>query len=999
MNIIGRQPLNGALFILGLVVATNRAAAVHSVQPVTLSDPSQVAPTGGGGNSVLPLASPDGRYVLFASTANNLVLNTNGNPFMAARVPRENVFLRDRSSNTTVLVSVSISGLAGGNGDSLPIQISSNGRYALFESVATDLVPGDTNGATDVFLRDLVTGTTLLVSTNSFSGGVGNDISRSSTMTPDGHYVAFVSAATNLVAGDTNRITDIFVRDMQAGATVLASAGAMANFNSLRSSSEAPDITPDGRYVAFSSTATNLVSGLTVAGDIFVRDLLLNTTMWASVGARTLFGTSNVLCYNHSISADGNYVAYQTSTNASVGISSRAVIARYNVATGTTDPVSTNAHLPYAIMDDLRTVSMTPNGRFIAYLGNTNANPDVANAVYLWDAQTASSVLISIDLSNHIAVGSCASPVVDPSGRYVVFSSSATNVVTNLLVGDFHLYLRDTQSGTTRLISADSAGSGSPINPAASPFLSADGGLVAFESAEASLVASDRNHDYDIFLHDLAANSTELLSAHDAGLPSLTANGLGLISPNSASADGRFLAFTDEADNLVSNDTNGCRDVYVRDRVMGTNLLISVATNGLAGDLASSDSSISSEGRFVAFTSLADNLVTGDTNRTQDVYLRDVQTSTTSLVSVNTNGLGAGNSASWDPVVSSDGRFVLFRSFANNLATGPFTPNRTNLFLRDRQTATTWPLTTTGVVYSAMSPDGHFIAFSDGLNVRLWDSVGARLLYTNSSNRITGMAISRDGNRLAYWTGLNPSTLYAADRAANSTVAITTAYPAAKTGLQFGLDSRFLTFVARSSPSGPSQVYVYDFLDGSTTLVSRNLNTASVVNSNADSPALSADGRIIAYISSASDIVPGVTNGVPQLFLFDRLSSSTSLLTSNRSAPADNGSLAPVFSGDGQTLFFQSWASDLVSGDFNHASDLYVYPFLYLTVAPAVSGQGSTLSWPAAQGTNYRVEFKDGLNDSNWQTWSGIISIIGTRAFINDGISSANTRFYRVVEL
>src|SRR4029079_18036557 len=128
-------------------------------------------------------------------------------------------------------------------------------RYVLFESSATDLVPGDTNNATDVFVRDLTLGITRLASVNT-NGIQANRGSRSSTMTPDGRYVAFVSAASDLVSNDTNGIPDIFVRDMQSGTTVCASAAAKPT--SAGTLSENPLLSADGRYVAFFSTATNL---------------------------------------------------------------------------------------------------------------------------------------------------------------------------------------------------------------------------------------------------------------------------------------------------------------------------------------------------------------------------------------------------------------------------------------------------------------------------------------------------------------------------------------------------------------------------------------------------------------------------------------------------------------------------------------------------------------------------------------------------------------------
>ncbi len=162
-------------------------------------------------------------------------------------------------------------------------------QYALFESTAPDLIVNDANGVENIFLRDVIHGTTTLVS-ESTNGTPGNGESREATMTPNGRYVAFVSAASNLVVGDTNGIPDVFVRDMQAGTTVLASPGATAvptaeTPYTLGSSSEEPIISVDGRYVAFFSTATNLVSGHTL-GEVYMRDLSQGITIWVSSNAQ-----------------------------------------------------------------------------------------------------------------------------------------------------------------------------------------------------------------------------------------------------------------------------------------------------------------------------------------------------------------------------------------------------------------------------------------------------------------------------------------------------------------------------------------------------------------------------------------------------------------------------------------------------------------------------------------------------------------------------------------
>jgi Tol biopolymer transport system component len=226
----------------------------------------------------------------------------------------------------------------------------------------------------------------------------------------------------------------------------------------------------------------------------------------------------------------------------------------------------------------------------------------------------------------------------------------------------------------------------------------------------------------------------------------------------SVSADGRYIAFASDARNLTPNDTNGCPDIFVRDLLLSTNVLVNAGTNGVAADGSSSEPAISRDGRFVAFTSSADNLVAGDANRVSDVFVRDLQAGTTALVSVNTAGTGPGNGSSYSPSLSADGRYVLFHSLAYNLAVGSFAQGYDNLFLRDLQLGTNYALTctTTGSPLGAMTPDGRFVAFA-GIsqanrvnNLYLWDSLSAQLVYTYVASGILNVAVSPDGSRIAY---------------------------------------------------------------------------------------------------------------------------------------------------------------------------------------------------------------------------------------------------------
>src|ERR1035437_117855 len=503
------------MLVSGLIAFSCDSAA--AVQLMSVCGSSFKPKTGGSGDSGLSIISKDGHYVLFASTANNLTLTNNNNSVLPCRF---NVFLRDSVNNTTALVSVNMAGTGGCNGDSFPTGISTNGEFALFESSASDLVANDTNNASDIFVRDLINGTTALVSIST-NGGNASGTSRGSVMTPDGRYVAFVSAAANLVSIDTNKIADVFVRDLPTGTTKLVSVGAANNSNppiiSTASSSESPEITPDGRYVVFYSTATNLVSKITTAGEIYVRDLIAGKTIWASTNARAIFksvtGGTNIVCCNYSISGDGQFVAFEACTNSPGTSSATGIILRYSLQTGLNDIINTNAYVPRLSFELIHDLSMSPDGRFIAFV----ASSSTTNAIYLWDAQTGTNTLVSVSLDNVTpANGLCDAPVISSNGQFVAFISSASNLVTNTLAGDYHVYVRDLQAGVTQLLDADTNGVGVGVDSTAVPAISADGSVVVFDCA--NLLPDNRHQIRDVYLHTVAAGTNDLISASNPAL-------------------------------------------------------------------------------------------------------------------------------------------------------------------------------------------------------------------------------------------------------------------------------------------------------------------------------------------------------------------------------------------------------------------------------------------------------------------------------------------------
>ncbi|MGI8994660.1 MAG: TolB family protein [Nocardioidaceae bacterium] len=403
--------------------------------------------------------------------------------------------------DSTLRVSVSSSGLQA-HGSSFDPALSANGRYVAFYSAASNLVAGDTNGVFDVFVRDRTNGVTRRVSVSS-SGLQANRGSLDPSISADGRYVAFSSQSSRLVAGDTNGRTDVFVRDRMNHVTRRVSVS--SNGSQVRKGSFVPSISADGRYVAFFSRASHLVAGDTnSADDVFVRDRKNHITRRVSVSSSGL--QSNARSDDPSISAHGRYVAFTS-------------LASNLVA------------------------------------GDTNGSYDV----FVRDRKNHVSSQVSVSLSGLPADGFSSEPSVSSGGRYVAFTSFASNLVAEDTNGSYDVFVRDRVNGVTSLVSVSSDGLQANLK-SGNPSISAHGRYVAFYSYASNLVAEDTNGTYDVFVRDGANGATSLASVSSAGLAAD-----GLSGEPSISADGRSLAFTSEASNLVAGDTNSAYDVFVRD--------------------------------------------------------------------------------------------------------------------------------------------------------------------------------------------------------------------------------------------------------------------------------------------------------------------------------------------------------------------------------------------------------------------------------------------------
>ena len=325
---------------------------------------------------------------------------------------------------------------------------------------------------------------------------------------------------------------------------------------------------------------------------------------------------------------------------------------------------------------------ISADGRLVAFTsfasdlvpGDTNGspNPNSGIDVFVRDRKARRTERVNVSGSGAQADNSSLGADLSAGGRFVVFPSTATNLVPGDTNDRQDVFLRDRRSGVTERVSVSGTGAQADRD-SGSGAVSADGRFVAFESTASNLVPGDVNSRSDVFVRDRRTGVTSSVSAGGNG---------DSLSP-SISDDGAQVAFTSFASNLAAGDVNANADVFVHDLRTGTTRQASVSSAGAPGDAASADVSLGGDARLAVFSSVAANLVPGDTNRQQDVFLRDLRRGMTERVSLSPAGAQA-DRVSQLPAISPDGRFAVFDSFATNLLPGgPVVPD---LFLRELRT-------------------------------------------------------------------------------------------------------------------------------------------------------------------------------------------------------------------------------------------------------------------------------------------------------------------------
>jgi Tol biopolymer transport system component len=932
--------------------------AAGSVELASRIDPSQASATASGGfpgngdpfsAAERPSLSADGRYAVFLSAAANLApgqRDVNGGPGEDG----EDVFLADLVDGTVTLVSHAM-GLPNttGNQSSSAAVISADGRWVFFRSAATDLIPGQAGSIfndQDLLLYDRLTGATTLVAATRQQQAYFNRLAISA----DGRFLTYDSDAFDLVPGlQGDDGGNVFLYDRTDGSTRLVShVPGSTTAGTSDGGSQGARISADGLFVVFLAYGGGLLPGqsqdesavlydrvtgaLTLVGRAESADLSADgkfvaftqgpnlqiysreTGMTTLVSDRAAAGSSFPQSY--SLSADGRYLAFVQLTQPfglASGVAVYDRVSRTTTAASRTAAPLTGYPTPPAISaDGRRVVFASTDPAWVA--GQTDVDtPDFNGTdVFLFDRAAGKTTLVSHAAPSPLTTGNRASyaPSISADGGRAVYLSRATDLVAGLadLNDREDLFAYDTATGVNRLATPRAAGlpSLSAALDSRATSLSADGRLVAFETFPFNTYAVPQA---DVRLYDPATKTTILVS-HATGAAATPAKGVslgGFLSP-----DGRWVAFYSNSRNLVPGaNPGGVFCLFLFDRATGAVTFVARLGDDVTPDHERflSTPRLSADGRFLAFVSDAANVVPGQQepfpSASHDVFLFDRAAGKVTLVSHAASGPAVtGDSGSYDPLISADGRYVAFLSDASDLVSGAITEGSLAAYLYDRVTGTTAllshqrssPLAAVNVESNlAMSSDGHYIAFAadaGDLDPTATASSGpAFYVY----DRVAGAY-----QRVAYAGGFRPEVALSAD-------------------------GRIVTFTGDYNvlPGHGPGLFFYD-------RVTKALSFASPAEVEPGSLALSGDGRAAVFESSTAGLVPGLIHTPgwdgTDIYLYDRTAGTTTLVNSWQGSTVTTAGYAygALISADGRRVAFTS-IPDLVAGDYNRLSDAYLF--------------------------------------------------------------------------
>jgi Tol biopolymer transport system component len=809
-----------------------------------------------------------------------------------------------------------VTGFGTGPGSSESARVVSsaqNNRYVAFVSEADGLSGADNDAVTNVYLRDTATNTVQLISrADGPAGGGANGHSFDPAISADGRYVAFTSEASNLAAGTGSGVSHVYVRDTLSGSTAIVDRADGANGAVANDDSFDPALTvlAGGPRIAFASDADNL-DGASTFTQIFHRSFQSDDTERVSLVDGSTVTAGDASSGSPAISADGTAVAFDT--------------AATNLIPG---PDSNNARDVY-----IRTPA-TNDTRIVSLEGVTLGDEDSYAAA------------------------------IDGDGSAVAFVSEATTWAGAADTStDQDVYVRTfNPSDELRLVSRADGLSGTKGNgPSSNVSISDSGQTMVFSSSSSNLDSPDTNGVSDVFMRSAALGSTPTTSLISRPAGTVEADGPSTVPSiaGAPSATSNFrVVFETLADNMGANDENDFAQVYSRfaggvilppnpaqyiSRPDGSGVFRSgVNASVLRATTRGSEpvASTSADGRYTVFMSQADELSDADDNRFVNVFRRDNQTGETMLISRASGVAGAGgnnesgaleggvvvsSAPAGAPAISADGSRIAFSSAASNLVAGD-TNARADVFVRDTTAATTTRV--------SVLPGGGEIAGASSIDP----------------------AISHDGNRVAFVTeaAIDPQDsnadldVYLRDAGAGTTTLVSRRGIGAPSGddtsAEPALDAdgshvAFESFASDLAPAAVNDttpvdpdVYLVEVATGAIQLVNPNpADTIPPVDTSDDGAygaALDADASKVAFASDSTNLGAAGNLAGTDVFVRDIPAEQTELVSRTDSTPSVSGngpSEAPSIDAAGQRIAFESLASNLVAGDVNGTlSDVFV---------------------------------------------------------------------------
>ena len=887
-----RLKVKAQVAVLALSMALNMNFALLGAPLELISKADQPRAGAFGDSSDIEL-SADGRWAVFVSSGTGLTTN-DSSPLVL------DVFLRDLETGSTSMLSRDEEDQPG-NGHSHTPYISADGRVIVFETEADNLVPNDINEGNDVLLfeRDTAVFTVISGTTN----GVAEGSSGYPVMTANGRFVLFESNASGWSPADGNDSTDLYLFERETGEVKLVTLN-------LDNTAAATEILPtsalgalegsvsgDGRYVAFVSAATNLVAGgqTNRQPQVYLRDMELGTNYWLS---RTVGSQPSRFVSSPLVSSNGAFVLFLSEDLDVNSTTSRDVfLYRFNIDSGERQRFNDATGRALLVED----FNLSANGQYLAYT--------TSNQVYLHDFATGEHRLVSAAEDGTPGDGFSTEPQLSDDGRYVVFTSDATNLSSGAETASFQAYRFDRQTGEVVLLSRAFAG-GVADSDVHFPVVSGDGALAGFMSFASNLVPNDNVSVNDVFVVPTSGAEPVALAsvAHPASFSS-SAAGWSSLDAHALSIDGKRLIFASLADDLVPNDTNEYRDIFLHDLQSGVTRPVNIGTNGAIIPGASTVIGASFDAGVIAFAS--SNLVNG--TNTTSIFIFHAGTGGTAVENVLPTGEITADLA--EAALSGNGRYLAFR-----------VRSASAVYIRDLVTRTTVPVPVSNPAFfeiAGLSPGGRYLfgrqrPGSPLASVIEWRS---NQLVTNLPVFFGSMSLDErkvltqvsNPNGLGFWL-----TLLTLDQSAPPAIISTNGG-----GFAMSLDGSTVAYLLRPDAAAPNyNVFLYDV--NTSAAVPVQIAGTNVQVGAGDDLVLSPTGRFLAIVTPHSLLtgVPGDTFN--NIFIYDRVLGTLTLASENMNGvEAEFGSSSPSLSVDG-LLAFESASDDFVSNDRNLASDVFV---------------------------------------------------------------------------